>query len=186
MRITKIFWLVFGIVLACALFVGGFGIGTNYSSTNMSSSYEEGFSAGMAEAKDIIDKSKVFPPEAATITAVSGKIVALGDNELTIMANPVSMNPLADQGPETRRIKVTDKTQIFVKINKDANEVNKDFKTYQEAVKKDRSAEPPLPYKEIRADFSDLKLTMVVTVSGDGDLRDAAEINAETISFQTF
>jgi hypothetical protein len=189
MKITKIFAVVVAMVAGSGLFVAGYGVGANYSilkNAGDSARFEQGFSAGMMNAKNIVEKSDLFPPEADKVNAIFGKVTAVDGDKITVAASPVSMNPFADQGPATRTIVVSDATTIVALVNKTAAQMSDDFKKFQSDSKGGKTVTPPPPTMEKPAALGDIKLTMTITAYADGDIRDAATIDASKITFQTF
>ncbi len=187
MKLTKAFWIIMATAIGAGFFVAGYGMGSGFSALSGASgknAYENGFAAGMQNAKKIVEDGNYFPPEPDKITSVYGTIAGIDGENIVIKAAPVSPNPFSDQGPETRTVKAG-AAKIFALVNKTAQEMNSDFKDFQNR-SKTGTATPPSPIKEIPASLSDLKLTMAITVTASGDILDAAAIDAAKITFQTY
>ena len=189
MKITRIYWALIIIVVGVGVFCTGYGFGSDFpimKNAGGTASYEQGFKDGMNNAKKIVNASGVLPPEPSSVMSVTGTIQSIDGDSITISAAPITANPLADQGPRSRVIKVFATTPIVALVNKTADELQADLKKFQADTKAGKNPVPPSPDREAAAALSDLKLTMVITADASSDVRDAQTIDATKISFQTY
>jgi hypothetical protein len=145
-------------------------------------SYASGYTAGMDAAKKKLALSGMFPSITETKT-VTGTVKSIGDNQFVITVGRISPNPLDEQGPSERTVKVNGETQITKKIPLTPDEQNAAQKAFQESIAAGKPIEPPSPFKNESATIADITIGMNVTVTAADNIKDAATIVASAIDF---
>lgn len=185
MHSTKLMWIIIGTVTASCLFLSGYGLGTSTLGQEISkktTTYRLGYDAGIEDAKKILNESGILPPARQEFKSITGTITAIDGNQITISgAGKISPNPLDARGPDTRIVKITDKTVIKALVPLSPLEFSTALTKYNKNTKTD--SVPPSPYTEKILTFDDLKLTMFITVNASSDIRNSEIINANMISF---
>lgn len=182
---NKILWIVLAIVVISGSYLAGFGTAAKLGGTTsgVGGTYQNGFSAGMDNARAILAKSGIIPASPEKITSISGTVKSVDGNKIVIAANPISANPLEDRGPAERTIIANDKTKISVMTPYTADEFSAAMQKFNEEARAGKPSVPPSPYKEISASIDDIKMTMTITVTSDENIKTASQINASAISF---
>jgi len=158
------------IILIIASIIVGFFIGKYLG-------YKNGYEQAWETAKEKLRESKVMPPSPEKVLSIGGKIIKVENKIIYIKAEPVSINPLEDQGPAERKVIITDLTQIAKKTAKTPTEIQKEM---SERVKAG-IVSPPEPYIEETVNFSDLKVNDRISVSAQENIKYKEEFEAETI-----
>jgi hypothetical protein len=182
---NKILWIVLAIVVISGSYLAGFGTAAKLGGNGAinGGSYQNGFTAGMDNARSLLVKSGIIPASPEKITSISGTVKSIDGNKIVITANPMTVNPLEDRGPAERTIITSDKTKISVMVPYTADEFRAAMEKFNEEARNGKPSVPPSPYKEVAATFDDIKMTMTITVTSDDNIKTASQINASSINF---
>lgn len=181
MKRTKIMWATIAAIAVVSSFIAGMATGAKYGLLGTANG---DFMSGYNAAKAKLAESGVFPPGEKKITALSGTVSLLKDNAITVTDVRITANPLDNQGPSLRTVNITDKTVIVKLVPLTSAQMAEANKKYLAAQRTNKATNPPSPFSETAAKISDIKAGAVIAVSADGDIRDAANINAVKISFR--
>jgi len=182
----KTMWIAVAAVAVVALFIVGYSWGATRTSTTLigaGGDYASGYSAGVAAAKQKLTASGLIPPSPATVTIIAGTVNSVDTDKFIIRANPVSLNPLDEQGPAVRTVVVNKDTQFIANVPMTPDESAAAMKLFQDNMKAGKTGAPPLPYTEKTVDLSAIKIGMVVTITSTDDIKLAGTINAKKVTF---
>ncbi len=116
-------------------------------------------------AGKIAEVNKLFPLP-TEIYSLSGTIQNINSGVLTLKAAPITQNPFAENFPATRKIAITDATQVVKIEQKDQATYQDEMLAYQKEIQS-QSAKlitPPAPFDEINIKLSDLRDGDTITV----------------------
>ncbi|MDD5251510.1 MAG: hypothetical protein PHT12_02650 [Patescibacteria group bacterium] len=176
-------WLAAAVVVAVA-YATGYAVGSTHPT-------DGGFAAGYASAQKKIADSRIFPENVA-IHRLAGKVVTVGTDSLVIEANQTVRNPLDEQAPTQRTIKVGPDTKLYraealtsAELAKAAEEFNAAQRQYAAdlaAGKTPVRPTPPSRTRQTEIKLSDLRAgqTLTVMVAKEDILR-AASFTADEI-----
>ncbi len=163
------------VVVAFAFLVGTYNVDkASIEAKGYQSGYSAGYKAAWNNATAIVDSVQmpIFQVP-ANMLSVSGKIVNIADNSLTLEADPVSTNPLSeDSKPTIRVVKIIPSTKI-VKIAAKAPE------EIQAMLSQNATF---LPFSEEEITFSQLKEGDLITATSDKSIKREMEISALKIT----
>ncbi len=158
------------IVVVCILIAGSFALGLHYGRGQGDMAQNTQPQTEATEAVKVIEK---IIEESGVVT---GTLVAVNGQELTIDAQVPILNPL--QAPTTKRkvITVTSDTKITKRTAKPAEEIQKSQEAFIQSIIKNTSTSttsitPPTTYTEVPATTADLTAgsTLSVNTIKDGD-----------------
>ena len=185
---APVFKVLLFILGALVILAGGFWIGyflnLQYPSAgiiNKESTFDDGWNA----AKDKLEQSGLIRPEPTEIFTITGKITAISGNTISITADQVVANPLADQAPTERTVTVPARIKIIKSTSKTREQLSAEMTAYEKSLaelKPDTERpSPPLPYAEQEIKLTDLKAGDTISVTSDQNIKFATEIVAKEI-----
>ena len=160
--------IVLVIVLLVIALLGGFWLGGQTPT------------AALEKSQAQLDIAKKFAPMLPDkLSTISGKITVLLGN--TIVLEPNLFSPL-EELPKSRKISVTDKTNIIKFEQKDPAVYQKEVVNYRNAQK---SGKQPLavldPYKQVKGSLADLKTGQIIIVTAGEDIKKKESFDAKEI-----
>jgi hypothetical protein len=176
--------IVSSVIVLTAVFLGGLFWGQKSSE----SAYQQGYVAAWSAAKLAIDESGFFPPEFEEIFDMAGEIMDINvkNHTLTMMAEPISDNPLAETGPAIRTIQISVDTVLSKKIPKDFEEYFAEQEAYDAQFAElgpddPEVGQPPFPFTSEDAVFEDFEVGQIIVVHTSIDIKEAEQINPEYV-----
>lgn len=183
--VFKVLIFILGVLI---LLVAGFWIGyfINFQCPSAGTINEEAiFNDGWNAAKDTLDQSGLIRSEPTEIFTVTGKIIAISGNTISMTADQVVANPLADQAPTERTVTIPAGTKIIKSTAKTREQLSAEMTAYEKSLaelKPDTERpSPPLPYAEQEIKLTDLKAGDTISVTSDQNIKFATEIVAKEI-----
>ena len=188
---------VVGAILIVVAAIGGFYLGQEVSQKK---AYEKGYAESWKRAGEEVKKTGMFM-EMPEVFFLLGKITEIKKSTVEIKANPVTMNPFEEQGPEKRIITVTEKTKIVSTEEKTPEEMSKEQKEYEKKMKEweakqvkitpeappEEMMEIPMmpmmpePFKEVELKIGDLKVGDEISVEAKENIKMKQSFEAATI-----
>ena len=186
----KIIIIALGLfVFLLAAFYAGYSVNSNNTNCPVlgllgggkNNSYQAGFDAARAK----LEQSGLLRPEPAEIFTLSGKILTITQNKITLKADPTVANPLAEQAPEERTITITPDTKIIKQTAKSPDEFAAEFEKYRKDtanLKPDETPPaPPSAFTTEELKLSDLKAGDNISVTSGQNIKMAAQFTANEI-----
>jgi len=192
--------IIISLVVALVFFTLGYLIGgINITPTGQLVKGANTFQAGWDAAKQRLADSGFFAPMGNfEINNVSGEVIAVKDNAITLKIRP--LEPLADPSLDERIVKVDANTKIYTLEQKDQAEYQKEMadfdKKMQEQLKNPlEPGQAPIPpvgdvgppefFVKKEASISDIKVGMNINViAADKDIKNAKQFSAAEINLQ--
>lgn len=193
--------MLFVLILVLLALIVGYGVGTTVAGKRLADvasqqadvAYQRGFETAWSEARTKVAASPLFPQTAPEITSVNGTVAAVGDDYLEVETIPIILNPLEEQAPVTRRVRVAATTTIMAASAKPDSVIQQEFDAFiqaqQQYSQKLAAGEipgesPPIaptPLEETAMTLSEIKTGMVVTVTAASNILRAASFDAVKI-----
>jgi len=166
--------LEMGVILGVGIIIG-FLLG----SLGNKEAYQKGLEKGLAQGREEVEEkyqkkiAEAFPslPEPEEIYSVSGEIVAIENKILTLKETIYPSNPLEEVKERNWKVKIAEATEIVKRIEK----------TPQELAQETPSETPPSLFKEVKAEFSDLKVGEKITAESEENIKGKVEFEAKRI-----
>lgn len=192
--------IIISLVVALVFFTLGYLIGgINITPTGQLVKGANTFQAGWDAAKQRLADSGFFAPMGNfEINNVSGEVIAVKDNAITLKIRP--LEPLADPSLDERIVKVDANTKIYTLEQKDQAEYQKEMadfdKKMQEQLKNPlEPGQAPIPpvgdvgppefFVKKEASISDIKVGMNINViAADKDIKNTKQFSAAEINLQ--
>lgn len=141
-------------------------------------SYQDGWNA----AQEKLEQSGILRPEPAEIFSLSGTITNISGNTISIKADPVVVNPLAEPAPESRKIVITPNTKIIKQSPRSPEELNAEQEKYRsEITNLEPDAAPPTPpspFTEEELEITDLKVGDNISVTSEENIKSSSQFEA--------
>jgi len=135
-------------------------------------SYEDGYRAGYNAARE---KLKNKPPIIGPSFYITGQIVSIGNNLLTVKETNLDTDEIVDGVSDIRTVNITTSTKIVLRQQIDQKTFQSQMNDWQ---KSSHNTPPPLPFTEKNIAFSDLKVDHQVSVRANEDIRLADKFDA--------
>lgn len=182
--IFKILFLTFCslIVIALAFWAGySLNLGCSSPPANQGKSYEDGWNA----AHERLKQSGLLRPESEKIFELSGTITAISGNDVAFLTDQVVTDPLAEQAPTDRIIKINSQTRIYKSTVKNREELSEEVAAYEKTLAELEPGAtpppPPSPIRETEITINDLKTDDVISVTSEQNIKFIAEFIAREI-----
>lgn len=178
-----------------ALALGG-GLGYSAGVAKSKAEYKSGYDTAWAEAKTKVSESRFFTRGPSSTTIMTGRVLTIGKNELTMEVPQTVQNPLENPAPTTRTVRVSADTKIIGLIALPQEEV----RTLQDAYRaeqekfmadlragKQATAPPQAPQLFEQKDLSlaDLAVNNTIVVTAADDISLAESFPAVSIQLNT-
>lgn len=147
--------------------------------TSSDQAYKDGYEAARQRF------SKMYPVLSQETRVVSGSVVEISANGLTLKQDSLAVDPKADGVSDTRTITVDAKTVISRVTEKDPDAFRKEMEVFlaKQGQAGTDPVSPPIPTISTPSKLSDIKPGMRISIESDVDVRLLSTIHANTIRF---
>ena len=192
--------ILFSIIIAFILFGSGIFVGTKLLHKNLNlglttdQPQNNSFQAGWDAARDRIAQSPLYKAFMSNdeIKSVTGIIQKIDGDKITVKIQP--LDPLADPDLDVRIITVDADTKIFLAVQKDQAQLEKETKDWQDKMMQTQKPVddsripipimPPNPFNLKDIKLSDLQSNQAIEVIADEKIKDKKEFTAIQIEAQ--
>ena len=150
---------------------------------------QNSYEAGWQAANQKLEESGLLRPEQEEVFTISGIITGVFENQITLKSDPVVVNPLAMQAPESRTVTITEETKIIRQTPKTREKLMAEEEKWQSEMDKLKPEDaafppsPPSPYIEEEIKLSDLKTGDKISVTSNQNIKFATTLEAVQIIF---
>jgi|GEM_PF-5395523 len=185
MNSARILWIILIGAVIAGSYVAGYSIGSSGAGpVGPIVGGANTFAAGYEAARQKLVQSGLVPPSPERITTLSGVVKSVEGNTIIIeTSGRISPNPLDPEGPLERTITVSSGTEISARVALTSEEFQDALETFNKRSRDGEPVPPPSPFRNEPAALEDIKLTMIITVTSEEDVREATNINATHINF---
>ena len=159
----------------------GIALGYVFGSGAKDQAYQLGLEKGREEIEEKYQTKieEIFPsmPESEEIFSVSGKIEEIKDKNLALEETIYSANPFEEEKTRQWQIVITDATELIKEVEKTPEEMAIEERTMME----DPMAEPPMPFKEVKIEFSELKIGQEIFAEAGENIKGKTAFEAQKI-----
>lgn len=173
--------LIAGLLLG--ILVGRYGFSEGVSTTNSQTAVK------LQKLQSQVDQAKkFFPPMQQDIRSITGKVTEVRGN--TVMLEVAVFNPL-DESPRMRTVTVGSGTKIVKSEQKDHAVFQRELAEFTKAMAAQRGTlsrtmpTPPMPFREVAADISQIKPGVQISVIASENIRDKIAFTAQEIKINS-